>query len=146
MARLADNHASYDKEESKAVEEAATGIAQMKLSETQADSSVDSNQVSNSTEVPPGHPPRMKELQLNGRGKRAVAAGKERKGRTLTATLTARSEVRIDALFYVSLVLCWYILVFSTVVPNFDKIASVPIYDFASVCRLLVEALNQRLS
>lgn len=92
VARLADNHASYDKEESKAVEEAATGIAQMKLSETQEDSSVDSNQVSNSTEVPPGHPARIKELQLNGRGKRAVAAGKERKGRTLTATLTARSE------------------------------------------------------
>eukprot|EP00250_Pteridium_aquilinum_P019470 c24445_g1_i2 orf=332-1717(-) len=90
-ARLADNYASLKEEESKRVEEATAGINQMKLSEKQEDSSVDSNEVSNSKDVPPGHPARMKEI-LNARGKRAVAAGKERKGRTLTATLTARSE------------------------------------------------------
>lgn len=42
-------------------------------------------------DIPEGHPAHMKTL-LNGHNAKAAAACKERRGRTLTATLTARSE------------------------------------------------------
>ncbi|KAI5072585.1 hypothetical protein GOP47_0012691 [Adiantum capillus-veneris] len=79
-ARLAETFLS-GKEECKAMEEALAAMSQMKMSERQEDSG--------EVNAPPGFPPRNKE---NGRAKRVAAPGKERKGRTLTATLTARSE------------------------------------------------------
>ncbi|MCO5573124.1 hypothetical protein L7F22_026889 [Adiantum nelumboides] len=77
-ARLAENFVS-GKEEYKALEEASAAMSQMTLLEQQEDSG--------DVNVPPGFPARNKE---NGRAKRAAIAG--RKGRTLTATLTAQSE------------------------------------------------------
>ncbi|MCO5563956.1 hypothetical protein L7F22_017608 [Adiantum nelumboides] len=48
-------------------------------------------------ELPDGHPARMKAL-LNNQNSKAAAALKERRGRTLTATLTARSEAACGGL------------------------------------------------
>ncbi|KAH7435034.1 hypothetical protein KP509_06G046300 [Ceratopteris richardii] len=78
-AKLVDNAASR-KEEPKGVDEAVAAITQLSLSDQQ-DASVGNGVM--------GIPPRGKD---NGRSKRVAVGGKEMRGKTLTATLTARSE------------------------------------------------------